>query len=154
MVEGIGGKGCEWLSRRICNGAAITGDHGKIERTLRYGNPITTSDSTSMVGKDFPAAEGLVDNPIKLVPGGIVAKGGISRDAVLNLIPMRAMAADGEDKTWALRRYVLGLALLALFAPASDSKCGVRVFPAKLWQGGIPSFVSGSLGHRINGRLA
>jgi CRISPR-associated protein Csb1 len=91
--------------------------NGQYRATLRKDELEEMGIGAESLGKDFPAQEGLVDNPVKLVPGGIVAES-IRRDAVLNLIPIRAAGADGEEKTAALRRYVLGLALLALFAPA------------------------------------
>lgn len=91
--------------------------NGQYRATLRKDEMEEMGISAESLGKDFPAAEGLVDNPVKLVPGGIIARGGIRRDAVLNLIPICAVGAEGEEKTLALRRYVLGLALLTLSAP-------------------------------------
>ena len=51
--------------------------------------------------------------------GGIVPTGGIRQDAALNLVPLRALASvsgDTEDNI-KLRRYILGLCLVALTAP-------------------------------------
>lgn len=51
--------------------------------------------------------------------GGVVPTGGIRRDSALNLVPLRALAStsgDTEDKI-KLRRYILGLCLVALTAP-------------------------------------
>lgn len=46
--------------------------------------------------------------------GGVIAKGGIRRDATLGLAALRFLfAGKDEQKTLALRRYVLGLALTA-----------------------------------------
>ena len=92
--------------------------NGQYSATLRKSELQEMGIDAEALGKDVPAAEGLVDNPVKLVPGGVIAHGGIRRDAVLNLIPLRALDAESADKTLALRRYVLGLGLLALFAPA------------------------------------
>lgn len=51
--------------------------------------------------------------------GGIVPTGGIRQDAALNLVPLRALASasgNTEDNI-KLRRYILGLCLVALTAP-------------------------------------
>lgn len=74
-------------------------------------------DNESLGDKDFPAKVGLVDNPSGTAPGGVVAREGIRREAVLNLVALRALAAEDEASTLALRRYVLGLALIAFTAP-------------------------------------
>jgi len=64
--------------------------------------------------------EGLA-NALAQGPGGVVATGGIKREAILNLIPLRALRA-GTDKTATdrLQRYVLGLALVA-FTSSSEA---------------------------------
>lgn len=41
----------------------------------------------------------------------------VRRESVLNLVALRALAADSPEGTRALQRYVLGLALVALTAP-------------------------------------
>jgi CRISPR-associated protein Csb1 len=69
--------------------------------------------------------EGFANALASKAPGGIqlAANGSIRRDATLSLAALRRLAvleADGalsEDRTKALRRYILGLALVALTAP-------------------------------------
>ncbi len=51
--------------------------------------------------------------------GGIIASGGIRRDATLSLAALRLLASKGPDKTQALRRYILGLAVVAFTYPPS-----------------------------------
>jgi CRISPR-associated protein Csb1 len=92
--------------------------NGQYRATLRKDEMEEMGIGADSLGEKFPAEEGLVDNPVKLVPGGVIARGGIRRDAVLNLIPIRAAGAPDEAAMLALQRYVLGLALLALLAPA------------------------------------
>lgn len=49
--------------------------------------------------------------------GGVIADGGIRRDAALHLAALRLRkAGNEEEKTLALRRYILGLALIAITA--------------------------------------
>lgn len=64
--------------------------------------------------QDAYAARGFVHVPASGSHGGIIATGGIRRDASLHLAAIRLLTV-GEDaqKTLALRRYVLGLALVA-----------------------------------------
>lgn len=50
--------------------------------------------------------------------GGVIADGGVRRDATLSLVALRLLAAGPDrERTLALRRYILGLALVALTAP-------------------------------------
>ncbi len=74
---------------------------------------------------DAYAERGFIHVPASGSHGGVIAEGGVRRDATLSLAALRLLAvreADGTlstDRTQALRRYVLGLALVALTAPQS-----------------------------------
>ncbi|HTU23317.1 MAG TPA: type I-U CRISPR-associated RAMP protein Csb1/Cas7u [Gemmataceae bacterium] len=58
--------------------------------------------------------------PAPATHGGVIADGGIRRDATLSLAALRLLrAGTDEAKTLALRRYILGLSLVALTATAS-----------------------------------
>ena len=74
-------------------------------------------DATALGDKEFPSQVGLVDNPSGRAPGGVIAAGGIKREAVLNLVALRALAGGSPEETLTLRRYILGLALVAFAAP-------------------------------------
>jgi CRISPR-associated protein Csb1 len=64
--------------------------------------------------KDSYAERGFVHVPATGSHGGVVAKGGIRRDATLALAALRLLVAGTDEKaTLALRRYILGLALVA-----------------------------------------
>ncbi len=75
--------------------------------------------------RDAYAERGFVHVPASGSHGGVIATGGVRRDATLSLAALRLLAvrdANGkvsEDDTRKLRRYVLGLALTALTAPQS-----------------------------------
>ncbi len=71
-------------------------------------------------GKDNPLAQrGYKHNPASAAHGGVIARGGVRRDVTFSLAALRLLAAgDDAAQTVALRRYVLGLALVALTAPA------------------------------------
>jgi CRISPR-associated protein Csb1 len=70
--------------------------------------------------KDAYAARGFVHVPATGSHGGVIATGGIQRDAVLHLAAMRLLAAEDEARTTILRRYILGLAVTAF----TYSPCG------------------------------
>jgi CRISPR-associated protein Csb1 len=62
------------------------------------------------------AQRGFVHVPSGEAPGGIIARGGIFRDVTVNLIALRRLNAGREDGS-ALRRYILGLSLIAATEP-------------------------------------
>lgn len=60
------------------------------------------------------ARRGFVHNPASASHGGVIADGGIRRDATLGLAALRLLHAGADEQnTLALRRYILGLALVA-----------------------------------------
>ncbi|HMO35579.1 MAG TPA: type I-U CRISPR-associated RAMP protein Csb1/Cas7u [Gemmatales bacterium] len=64
--------------------------------------------------KDAYAERGFIHVPATWSHGGVIADGGIRRDATLALAAIRLLhAGKDEEKTLALRRYILGLALVA-----------------------------------------
>jgi CRISPR-associated protein Csb1 len=60
------------------------------------------------------AQRGFVHVPAGEAPGGVVARGPILRDVTVNLVALRKL---GGENAAALRRYVLGLALVAAAEP-------------------------------------
>lgn len=71
------------------------------------------------LGQKALSAEGLSDSPAGRGPGGVTANR-IQREALLNLVALRALGVDEDagEETRMLRRYILGLALIAFLAPA------------------------------------
>ncbi len=64
------------------------------------------------------AQRGFVHNPASGSHGGVIADGGIRRDATLGLAALRHLHAGNDAKnTLTLRRYILGLSLVAFTAP-------------------------------------
>jgi len=75
-------------------------------------------DTADKKAKDAYAERGFIHVPASGSHGGVIAKGGIRRDVTFSLAALRLLTAgDDADKTLALRRYVLGLSLVALTAP-------------------------------------
>lgn len=73
---------------------------------------------------------GLAHVPAVQTHGGIQVKGEIRREAILNLAALRAVGGFSEVETLALRRYILGLALVAFTAPMdSNLREGCELVP-------------------------
>ena len=77
-------------------------------------------DSTDKKVRDEYAKRGFVHVPSSGSPGGVIATGGIRRDATLSLAALRLLSPSQDaTRTLSLRRYVFGLALTALTHPPS-----------------------------------
>jgi len=61
---------------------------------------------------------GFLDAPSGRTHGGVIVRGDIVKTTVLNLIPLRSLGAPTSEEAMALRRYILGLALVATTAPS------------------------------------
>ena len=96
----------------------------KLTRGAVYIPPVDYSELDVFSEEDKQKAEGntksplaqrgFVHNPASGSHGGVIAKDGIRRDAMLGLAALRLLHAGKDDeKTLALRRYILGLALVA-----------------------------------------
>jgi CRISPR-associated protein Csb1 len=92
----------------------------KLTRSAQF-NPATEfvndkllDEPTDKATKDAYAERGFIHVPATGSHGGVIATGGIRRDATLGLAALRLLTAGkDEKKTLALRRYILGLALTA-----------------------------------------
>jgi CRISPR-associated protein Csb1 len=98
----------------------------KLTRSAQF-NPATgfvndglLDEPVDKATKDEYAVRGFIHVPASGSHGGVIAEGGIRRDAILGLAALRLLAAGADAaKTLALRRYILGLALTALTYNAS-----------------------------------
>lgn len=67
------------------------------------------------------AQRGFVHNPASGAHGGVIADGGVRRDATLGLAALRHLHAGNDtEKTLALRRYIFGLSLVAFTTQAES----------------------------------
>lgn len=102
--------------RRLTRGAVYLPpipyvDEGLVDESLDTGK-----------GKDNPLSQkGYKHNPASGTHGGVIADGGIRRDATLGLAALRLLrAGNDEEATRKLQRYILGLALVAFTAHTSN----------------------------------
>lgn len=101
---------------RLVNSAIRAWDVDVVRRAATYIPPANYAELDVFDEKDKERASerGFRHNPAEDV-GGILARGGIYRDVTVNLVALRALNA--EEDTQALRRYILGLALVAATDP-------------------------------------
>jgi CRISPR-associated protein Csb1 len=98
----------------------------KLTRSAQF-NPATEfvndnllPEPTDKATKDAYAQRGFIHVPATGSHGGVIAKGGVRRDATLSLAALRLLKSDSDENTLALRRYILGLALTAFTASPSS----------------------------------
>lgn len=88
----------------------------KLTRSAQFFAATEKEETQELAPQDFLSANGLDDAPAGRTDGGVIAQGGIRREAILNLVALRALSGPEPDATKKLRRYVLGLSLVALLA--------------------------------------
>lgn len=97
----------------------------ELHRSAQYGPPVdyaeleVFSDEEKAKQENNPksplAQRGFVHVPAGRALGGIIARGGITLDLTVNLVALRRLRGEGDGS--ALRRYILGLALVAAVEP-------------------------------------
>jgi len=95
----------------------------KLKRSATYFAPADYTALEIFSEEDRQKAEGDSKNPLSKrgfvnalaneTHGGVIADGGIRRDATLALSALRLLKAETPESTLKLRRYILGLALVA-----------------------------------------
>jgi CRISPR-associated protein Csb1 len=113
---------------RIVQSVIRAWDVDLLRRSAQYNPPVDYSALDVFSEEEKQKAEGDKKSPVAQrgfvhvpavdTPGGIVVRGGIFRDVTLNLVALRQL--DGKPNGLALRRYILGLALIA----ATDQQDG------------------------------
>lgn len=105
-------------------------DVKRLTRSAQYNPPLDYAAQNVFSEEDKAKAEGDTKSPLAKrgfvhVPatgshGGVIASGGVRRDATLSLAALRLLAVSSDrEKTLALRRYILGLSLVAFTSNAS-----------------------------------
>ncbi len=98
-----------------------------LKRSAQYGPPLdyaalevfSDAEKAKAEGntKSPLAQRGYVHVPATNAPGGIIARGPIRRDVTVNLIALRRLQGSDATTSNKLRRYILGLALVAACTP-------------------------------------
>lgn len=119
-------RGSQAKLPRLVSAVVRAWDVDELRRSAQYFPPINYSEQDIISAEDQIAAEknpkskeaqrGMVAVPAVHTHGGIVVRGGITRDVTVNLIALRQLGG-GDDQGRSLRRYVLGLSLLAASEP-------------------------------------
>jgi len=108
----------------------------ELHRSAQYttiAGEVLEGPDVEITTKGVKAELGLAHVPAVMTHGGVQAMGGLRQEAALNLVAIRSLAAavDQPDKTIALRRYILGLSLVALTAPQDLSlREGCQLVPS------------------------
>lgn len=110
---------------RILQSVIRAWDVEMLHRSAQYVPPVDYSKLEVFSEEEKQKAEGDAKNPLAkrgFVPvpavdshGGIVVRGGVFRDVTVNLVALRQL--DGQPDGISLRRYILGLALIAATDP-------------------------------------
>jgi CRISPR-associated protein Csb1 len=109
---------------RIVQSTIRAFDVDVLHRSAQY-NPAVDYSTLDVFGEEEKAKQegdpksplakrGFVHVPAGQAPGGVIARGPIRRDVTVNLVALRRLQGESGE---ALRRYILGLALVAATAP-------------------------------------
>ena len=111
---------------RVVQATIRAEDVDELRRSAQYNPPVDYADLDVFSDADKEKSEGNPKSPLAQrgfvhVPavgshGGVIARGPIRRNVTVNLIALRRLEGNGSNDV-ALRRYVLGLALVAATAP-------------------------------------
>lgn len=95
----------------------------KLKRSATYFAPVDYVSEGVVSSSDAEKADGSSKNPLSATGfvnalaiethGGVIAEGGIRRDATLALSALKLLKAENAEETLKLQRYILGLALTA-----------------------------------------
>ncbi len=134
---------------RLINSVIRAHDVSELKRSATYIPSLMPEEYAQAAGfkqEELEKAEGDSKNPLAKAgfvhvpstgaPGGVIARGGIYRTVTVNLVALRKL--EGKDAA-ALRRYILGLALVAATYPQDGflrQGCQLVVDPERLggWQ--------------------
>jgi len=117
---------------RLVSATIRAWDVDPIHRAAQYNPPADYATLDVFSDEEKKKAEGNVKSPLAQrgfvhVPavgdkgqgelGGVIARGEILRTVTVNLVALRALRGESDDATGTLRRYILGLALVAATDP-------------------------------------
>ncbi|MYJ75267.1 MAG: type I-U CRISPR-associated protein Cas7, partial [Gammaproteobacteria bacterium] len=107
---------------RLINSTIRAYNVEKLTRSAQYFASLENDEVEQLLAVDVQkdrkklSKAGFLDAPSGYTHGGICVRGRIERSTILNLTAVRALGALPDEQR-ALRRYILGLSLLAAVAP-------------------------------------
>lgn len=121
-------RGTQVKLPRLVEASIRAYDVARVSRAAQYFTSLQKEEQDALgVGKEalgeFASEEGLVDVPSGRAIGGVVVRGAIRREAVLNLTALRLVKAPSAEESARLRKYILGLCLVAFSA---EAECYLR----------------------------
>jgi CRISPR-associated protein Csb1 len=131
---------------RIVQSVIRAWDVDVLRRSAQYSPPVDYAKMEVFSAEEKEKSEGNTKSPLAqrgfvAVPatgahGGVVARGPIVRDVTVNLVALRRLRAAKEEESLALRRYVLGLCLVAATEPLDGFlRAGCLLVPQPEQQG-------------------
>ncbi|MCH8046379.1 MAG: type I-U CRISPR-associated protein Cas7 [Planctomycetes bacterium] len=119
---------------RIVRSVIRAFDVDVLRRSAQYSTTagvILDGEKVEVTTKGKKAERGFAHVPAVHTHGGVLVRGEIRRDAILNLAALRSIHGADEDATTKLRRYILGLALVAFTANQETAlREGCELIPA------------------------
>lgn len=104
---------------RAYNVRKLTRSAQYVPATEYVGQELLDEPADAATKKSY-SERGFIHVPASASHGGVIARGGIRREATLSLAALRLLsAASDADQTRALRRYILGLAVTAFTSNVS-----------------------------------
>jgi len=95
----------------------------RLNRSAQYFSALEKDEVEALLETDTQkqrkplSKAGFLDAPSGLTHGGVIVEGDIVRTTIVNLTALRALGSATDDEGTKLRRYILGLALVAALAP-------------------------------------
>jgi CRISPR-associated protein Csb1 len=96
----------------------------KLNRAAQYFSTLEKDEVEELLETDTQkqrkplSKAGFLDAPSGRTHGGVIVEGDIIRTTIINLTALRALGASTAEKETALRRYILGLALVSALFPS------------------------------------
>ena len=110
-------------------------ENTKLSATGFADAPATFRKVGKTAAKDMKLFRDGIPNPERRVLGGVLARGRIEREVTLNLVALRGIRGK-DDETTAIRKYLLGLSLVAAMADIDlflREGCNLRFDKDDVW---------------------
>lgn len=117
-------RGCQAKAPRLVDSTIRAHSVRRLTRAAQYFSPLDNDEVEKLLDTDIQkqrkllSKAGFLDAPSGRTGGGVISQGKIVRTVLVNLTALRALGAQQADEQASLRRYILGLTLIAALAPS------------------------------------